>query len=559
MVHNVGMQLPRLSFFLLTSRAVPRLVRRDVTTHTTLCSGIKPVLVRLLEDGSEVRMNKGEMFKYQRYRWLTRRRDPQHLAARYREFNLENLLETVNLSTDHKGARCVKVSKCMEGQYNKAFVLTMDNGEQLVARLPNPNAGPAFFTTASEVREFLGIPVPRIYAWSTDRSNLVGAEYIIEKKATGYSLGSIWGRMSRSSQFVIIDQVVEIERKLASVSFPMQGCLYYTSDLKSEVPDAKGLDIMLRKLSGLKIEDCKQLSCFAIGPSNDRKLWNDERHSMELNRGPWTNPIHYVTALGVNELNWARCHAKPRMNYYRSTETPENPNEYLALLQRYLDIAPHLCPDYDNINTLSHPDLHLDNIFIDPETHQITSIIDWQLAAITPSFLQHPHPQMLELSLSPGSEEQRSREKELLEYYYKATEKVNPSLAEAFNDPYLSTRVTPINLISGCWEREDTFSLRESLIKVSAYWDQLRQDDTPFPVDFNVDKLAEHERERELFGALSNIVQQLEEEGLIPIGGMVRPEEYEHAKMVSEYFKSEFINLAEDDQQRELHGKVWPY
>lgn len=81
-----------------------------------------------------------------------------------------------------------------------------------------------------QVREFLGIPVPRIYAWSTDRLNPVGAEYIIEEKATGYSLGSIWGRMSRFSQFVIIDQVVEIERKLASASFPMQGCLYYTFD-----------------------------------------------------------------------------------------------------------------------------------------------------------------------------------------------------------------------------------------------------------------------------------------------------------------------------------------
>ncbi|OJZ91270.1 hypothetical protein ASPFODRAFT_68133 [Aspergillus luchuensis CBS 106.47] len=454
-------------------------------------------------------MNKNEIFRYQRYKWLSR--DCKHLAARYRDFNLDNLLEAVVQATGRDGTQCVKVLKCLEGQYNKAFVLTMINGEELVARLPNPNAGPSFYTTASEVatrhfvREVLGIPVPRIYAWSADSPSSIEAEYIIEAKAEGHSLGSLWGRMSRSSQFGIIDQIVEIERKLASVSFHMQGCLYYTPDLKSKVPDVKGLDTMLSISPGLKIEDCRQLSCFGIGPSNDRNLWNGERHSMKLDRGPWTNPIHYVTALGSNELDWARCHAKPRMNYYRSTETPENPNEYLALLQRYLDIAPHLvpkqpCSEYDNINTLSHADLHLDNIFIDPETHRITSIIDWQLAAITPSFLQHPHPQMLELSLSPGSEEQRSREKELLEYYYKVTEKLNPSRAEAFNDPYLSTRVTPINLISGCWEGEDTFSLRESLIKVAAYWDQLRQDDAPCPVDFNVDELAEHERERELIG-----------------------------------------------------------
>jgi hypothetical protein len=47
--------------------------------------------------------------------------------------------------------------KCVEGQYNKAFVLTLDNGSEVVAKLPNPNAGPAFYTTASEVatRQFV--------------------------------------------------------------------------------------------------------------------------------------------------------------------------------------------------------------------------------------------------------------------------------------------------------------------------------------------------------------------------------------------------------------------
>ena len=45
----------------------------------------------------------------------------------------------------------VRVLKFREGQYSKAFLLTFDDQSQLVAKLPNPNAGPAFFTTASEV------------------------------------------------------------------------------------------------------------------------------------------------------------------------------------------------------------------------------------------------------------------------------------------------------------------------------------------------------------------------------------------------------------------------
>ena len=44
-----------------------------------------------------------------------------------------------------------KLLKCVEGQYNKAFIMTMDTGHECVARIPNPNAGPIFYLTASEV------------------------------------------------------------------------------------------------------------------------------------------------------------------------------------------------------------------------------------------------------------------------------------------------------------------------------------------------------------------------------------------------------------------------
>ena len=39
----------------------------------------------------------------------------------------------------------------MEGNSNKALILTMDNGSEIVAKVPCPNAGPKFWMTASEV------------------------------------------------------------------------------------------------------------------------------------------------------------------------------------------------------------------------------------------------------------------------------------------------------------------------------------------------------------------------------------------------------------------------
>lgn len=58
------------------------------------------------------------------------------------------------LGSDAYRPRCligVKVFKCAEGLHNKAFLLSMDNGIEVFAKLPNPNAGPAHYTTASEV------------------------------------------------------------------------------------------------------------------------------------------------------------------------------------------------------------------------------------------------------------------------------------------------------------------------------------------------------------------------------------------------------------------------
>lgn len=52
----------------------------------------------------------------------------------------------------------------------------------------------------------------------------------------------------------------------------------------------------------------------------------------------------------------------------------------------------------DHSSTISHPDLHLDSIFVDLETNKIISITDWQRVSVSPPLLQRPFPQMLEVS-----------------------------------------------------------------------------------------------------------------------------------------------------------------
>ena len=101
--------------------------------------------------------------------------EPENLAMRYRKFKVSALVDAAVNAVGDDATSCkiifssipklrsfriepniatisgVKLLKCTEGQYNMAFLMTMDNGAEVLAKIPNPNAGPAFYTTASEV------------------------------------------------------------------------------------------------------------------------------------------------------------------------------------------------------------------------------------------------------------------------------------------------------------------------------------------------------------------------------------------------------------------------
>lgn len=111
---------------------------------------------------------------------MSRNEGAKHLEERYCKFDARNLVAVAAGTIGQAGIECTfenclayciflpisagtKLRKCVEGQYNKAYALTMSNGDELVARVPNPNAGPVFYTTASEVatRHFvISVPLP---------------------------------------------------------------------------------------------------------------------------------------------------------------------------------------------------------------------------------------------------------------------------------------------------------------------------------------------------------------------------------------------------------------
>lgn len=99
-------------------------------------------------------LNYEHFFRYTSGRWLWD--EDQQLRDRYKPFDVAELqgLAAKTIGADS----CVSIIKLAEGGYNKVFRLIMDDGRTVLARIPNPNSGPPFHTTASEVAtmEFVG-------------------------------------------------------------------------------------------------------------------------------------------------------------------------------------------------------------------------------------------------------------------------------------------------------------------------------------------------------------------------------------------------------------------
>ncbi|TVY27963.1 Altered inheritance of mitochondria protein, mitochondrial [Lachnellula hyalina] len=559
-----------------------------------------PFFRKQKDDGSEEEIPEEELYRYTRYRWLCN--ETENLAMRYRKFKVSALVDAAVNAVGDDATSCkvifssipklrsfriepniatisgVKLLKCTEGQYNKAFLMTMDNGAEVLAKIPNPNAGPAFYTTASEVatrhflRTVLKLPVPRIYAYSADPLNPVGSEYIIEEKAGGKPLGSLWYQWQPESRLDLVTQLVEFETKLASISFQRHGCIYYKKDLeKKGLPpyelEARSLssDGPTTRLNFVLTEG------FAFGPLTEARLWERERATMNLDRGPWNTPSSYMAAMGINEIQWATAYAKPQINDYPSNETPDSPEDYISLLERYLQLAPHLSPGPFR-TSLSHPDLHLDNIFVDPDTKKITCIIDWQSASVSEPFFQPSIPRMLIPvgSCSPGERLEAALEKpnaredssgtlDLLSHYQKLSRLTNEQRWAAINLHNRSLLTEPVSLICGAWSRNDIFSFRHALIHVVARWNEVATASTPCPIQFTERELKLHSDQLELAEGLGEVLHQLQNDNLIPLGGMVLRGNYEQAMHINNNVRKMFIDMAESESQRILYSQIWPY
>ncbi|KAJ5406111.1 hypothetical protein N7465_007395, partial [Penicillium sp. CMV-2018d] len=353
-----------------------RLTSRQTHSPSTPVPPRSETIPTLTQGISTSDCDEDTIYHYTSGRWLWN--EKEQLSRRYVKFNLTKL---VNIATHATGSKsCIEVQKLPEGNFSKVFLLTMDDGKEVIAKLPNPNAGPQYFTTASEVatmdyvRNVLDIPAPTVYAWSPSTEE-IGAEYIIMERSRGVELGKLWDDIPGPDKFEIVQQLVGFEKALVSTRFPMYGSIYYANNLRN-VDSNQMIDI-----------------------GGKKEYYGN---AVDVYRGPWVSIEDYVSARANRELACLQTFSefpRPQGLFYGPGQYQPTAQRKQETLENVLKVAKFLSPEDKEISkpVLWHPDLHGDNIFVNPDQPtQILSIIDWQAVNLSPLFLQARHPALIE-------------------------------------------------------------------------------------------------------------------------------------------------------------------
>nr|POF15619.1 altered inheritance of mitochondria protein 9, mitochondrial [Quercus suber] len=519
-------------------------------------------------------------FRYCAGRWLWN--ESAQLSRRFRKFNIPELLKAGVSAVG--SASCVGVEKLPEGNFNKALLLHMNDGKNVVAKIPNPNAGRPHFTTASEV--------------ATMDFSPVGSEYILMETAQGRPLAEFWTRMKGRDKVTIVQQIVDMESKFGSMRFPMYGSLYYAGD-STLIPGSEVLQLKVPRK-------------FVVGPTTGRATFDDKRAEINADHGPckiskyypvkhWT-PAEVVPGATAEEYFYAIVNReKACIESFDTSPRPQGifdapglyrptPAAKLSVLSKVKAVIPALLStgESDLSSAMWHSDLHSDNIFVDPdEPTRITAVIDWQAVHLGPLFLQARHPSLLEvdgpipegltnielpkdfdqlnITQQRAAKELRAAQS-LLKIYELNLFKSIPSVYQALQQrPAVRNQI--LGLIGSVFDDGEPI-LEGMLILLCDEWDKVMASlhgDSMYPscpLYFSAEDRSRHAENQSRWERSVELMSEVTTDLGVPRGwdGWVSHDEYhsirEHMVQVRESFLRQH---AASDDEREKWAASWPF
>ncbi|KAF8810649.1 hypothetical protein BYT27DRAFT_7185778 [Phlegmacium glaucopus] len=512
-------------------------------------------------------------FSFTSGRWLCN--NDAHLKSRYAPFNVDGLQRVASRTI---GSQVQSMKKIAES-CNRVFLVTFQNGQQVVASIPTTISGPSHFTTASEVATMdflrrLGMPVPKVFAWSSrPQSTEVESEFIIMEKVEGEPLSrKVWETVDHVD---LVHKLAQLHRPLLDLRFTHYGSIYYKGDI--DASQRSTVDFLETVPEGVDI------SPFCMGPIARRDFWEDERASMEIDRGPWTSALEYMVDVVVREQTWIDRYVKPHLydDFLCGLPLQGKQDDHIEVLEYYKYLLPRLVPQNSRYlhGHLWHPDLHSGNLFVIPSDStaqdgkvqlNITSCIDWQGAWVGPAFLQLTVPEMYRatwpseaLSLPPHFDTLDAATQKEAKRIHNETVlcKLFESLAlqDIVHLPALAQRRELEGLAQSTW-RTGLLPFREVLINVCKRWNEIAPGHK-CPIDFTPAECKEHAAAYAYWLKHQARASALYEEFSLAEFGYVAGDQaqFERVRTQLEKQRKEWEASGNTPEERMVKAILWPY
>ena len=111
-----------------------------------------------------------------------------------------------------------------------------------------------------------------------DKTNPVGAEYIIVEKLPGVPLAEVWAALNAKDRVDVCMQILAFQKKRSSARFSQFGSLYHSKDIPSSDPQRP----LYFDEEGRPVHNPR----FAVGPSVGREWVDDGKQNVQCDRGP---------------------------------------------------------------------------------------------------------------------------------------------------------------------------------------------------------------------------------------------------------------------------------
>ena len=293
------------------------------------------------------------------------------------------------------------------GAFNKLFLLhpldnagsTLESYIMLVGLPVDP-----YFKTASEVAtlQFVGkntsVPVPRVIAFDSSADNELGFEWILKTRLPGVPLKSLWEspELVWESRVQLTKMLAGYVKQLTSFKFPFMGNLYPAS--RPEFERVAWLKHLSSETRFVPLPDDGE---FAIGPVATIPFFYGDRLRLQNGRGAFETSSSYLSSL-------LHLHISSTTNRKNAVSTNDEYDEddisefedAISAYEALLSVLPiFFPPEASGAETFSlfHDDLSSDNILVDPTTHRITGITNWECVSLQPSWeVAARVPQLLE-------------------------------------------------------------------------------------------------------------------------------------------------------------------